>query len=61
MIYVKNEDAELRSALDSSFARKLPRCLDVLHELPHSILERSPGVIHLIYDQDVLANQARHL
>ena len=34
---------------------------DVLLELAHGVLERSAGVVDLVHDQDVLADQAGHL
>lgn len=41
---------------------KLLLCLlDILLQLAHSILQGCPGVINLIHNQDVLANQVGHL
>jgi hypothetical protein len=57
--YVKNIDKEV--SLLALTAELLLRLLNILLELAHGILESCPGVIDLIDDQDVLANQVGHL
>jgi hypothetical protein len=57
--YVKHKDKEVRLL---SLASKLLLCLlDVLLELANRILQSSPGVVDLIYNKDVLANEICHL
>lgn len=57
--HMQNKDGE-RSLL--SFPTQLFLCkLYILLKLTDSILEGRPGVVDLINDQDVLANQIRHL
>jgi hypothetical protein len=57
--YVENVDEEV--SLLALTAKLLLRLLDILLQLAHGILESCPGVIDLIDDQDVLANQVGHL
>lgn len=40
--------------------KRLLRSLDILHQLAHSIFQRSPRIIDLIDNQDILANQIGH-
>jgi hypothetical protein len=56
---VQDEDAEMR--LLALAAELLHRGLDVLFELAHRVLERRARIVHLVDNQDVLANQVRHL
>ena len=57
---MQHEDAE-PSLLLVFPTESLPRRLDVLLELPDGVLERRSCVVHLVHDQNVLANQIGHL
>lgn len=56
---MKHEDR--KSSLLALTAQLLLCNLNILLQLANSILERCTGVVDLIDDQDVLANQVRHL
>lgn len=56
--YVENIDEEV--SLLALTAELLLSLLHILLQLAHGILEGCPGVIDLIDDQDVLANQVGH-
>jgi hypothetical protein len=57
--YVENIDEKV--SLLALTTELLLRLLNILLELAHGILKSCPGVIDLIDDQDVLANQVGHL
>lgn len=57
--YVQYEDEEV--GLLALTAKRLLRLLDILLQLAHRIFQGCPGVINLIHNQDVLANQVGHL
>ena len=56
---MKHEDAEL--GLRGIGAHPLPRGLDVLLQLLDGVLERGAGVVDLVDDEDVLADEVLHL
>lgn len=56
---MENVDEEV--SLLALTAKLLLSLLHILLQLAHGILESCPGVIDLIDDQDVLANQVGHL
>ena len=59
VLVVQHEDAEAGLL---ALAAKLLLCLDdVLLELLDGVLKRCPCVVDLVNDQDVLADQVRHL
>lgn len=58
---MQHKDAELGPRRLSLGAHLLARSLNVLLQLLDGILERRPGVIDLIHDQDLLADQVLHL
>lgn len=51
----KNTKPRLRAT-----SHALPRSLDIFLQLPHRVLQRGPGIVHLVYDEDVFAHQIRH-
>lgn len=55
------ENIDEKVSLLGLTAELLLRLLNILLELAHGILKSCPGVIDLIDDQDVLANQVGHL
>lgn len=57
--YVQNEDEEV--GLLALTAELLLGNLDILLELAHGVLEGCAGVIDLVHDQNVLADQVGHL
>lgn len=56
---MQHEDGEV--GLLALATKLLLSNLDVLLELAHSVLESSAGVVNLINNEDVLANQVGHL
>jgi hypothetical protein len=59
VLVVQHEDRKgSLLALPSQLALCL---LDVLLQLPNRVFQRRPGVIDLVYDEHVLANQVGHL
>ena len=56
--HMKNKDSKLGLLVDVEFGAGL---LDILLQLLDGVLERRPGVINLVDDQDALADQAGHV
>lgn len=59
--HVENKDAELGLGSLPLGAYLLARSLDVLLQLLDGVLERGSGVIDLVDDEDLLADQVLHL
>ena len=57
--HVQHEDEEV--GLLALTTQLLLSLLNILLQLAHSILQSCPGVINLVHDQNVLANQVGHL
>lgn len=55
------EDKDREGGLLAFAAQLLLRLVDILLQFTDCILERRPGVVDLIDDQDVLSNQVGHL
>ena len=55
------EDKDAKLCLGRITAHALSCCLNVLLELLDGVLERCPGVVDLINNEDLLANQVLHL
>ena len=56
---MQHKDAERRLLALAALARSLLR--NVLLQLAHGVLERRPRVVHLVDDEDVLADQVAHV
>lgn len=56
---MENKDAEL--GLGRIGSEPLAGLLDILLQLLDGILERRPGVVDLVHDQDTLADEVLHL
>lgn len=57
--HVQDEDEEV--SLLALTSKLLLSFLDILLQLTHSVLQGGTGVIDLVHDQDVLADQVGHL
>lgn len=61
VLVVQDKDAKLRLGLRRAIGHLLAGLLDVLLELLDGVLEGGAGVIHLVDNQDALANQVLHV
>lgn len=57
--YVEHKDEEV--GLLALTTQLLLCCLDVLLKFPDCIFQRRPGVVDLVHDENVLADQGVHL
>lgn len=56
---MEHEDKEV--SLLALTAKLLLRLLHIFFQLAHGILQGCPSIVHLIHNQNILANQAGHL
>ena len=59
--YMQHKDAEGRLALFSKLSHLSSCFFNVFRQFANRVLESRPRIIHLVYNEDVFANQILHL